>query len=158
MRSQFQQFSRCVMEQEPVVFGMFWECLVQAGTLDEDLVKELKEAWHPDAWTPLGKILVDQGILTQVQVANLLALQADEPRMRLGDLAVREGLCSDEDVKRTLDHQRETCPGPIELLMQSGGVGTEELLGTLLTYVRFLEGLLLGKYGPRQSADQQRAS
>ncbi len=133
------------MEKEPAVFGMFWDCLVEAGTLDARLISELKESWNPGSWKPLGEVLIRNKVLTLSQVAGLIGIQADEPNMRLGDLAIREGLCTLEGLADALDEQRRACPGPIEILMRDGDVGSDELLDTLLTYVRFLEGKLLGE-------------
>ena len=39
--------------------------------------------------------------------------------------------------------QRNSCPGPIDILLQDQRVSRDELLNALLRYVRFLEGRIL---------------
>ena len=123
--------------------GLFWDSLVASEAFDFELVAELKERWTPESWRPLGEVLLREGYLTMRQLGGLLGMQADEPHMRLGDLAVREGLCSVDAIEAALQLQRRSCPGPIELLLQDRRVDRDDLLDALLVYVRFLEGHVL---------------
>lgn len=140
-----QRIARLAMEKEPAVFGLFWDSLVEAGTLDAGLIFELKKSWNPGVWRPLGEVLIRRKILTLKQVAGLISLQVDEPNIRIGDLAIREGYCTPQQLEEALDAQREACPGPIEILMRDGSAKPDDLLTTLMIYVRFLEGRILGE-------------
>ncbi len=54
----------------------------------------------------LGEVLVSQGVLTELQLAESLAAQADvpagEPRLRLGPLVVERGLVAERDITQAL--------------------------------------------------------
>jgi len=121
---------------------LFWESLATSGVLARRLVEELRSRWTPESWRPVGEVMIREGLLTVRQASALLAMQTDEPSMRLGDLAVRECLCTGEELERALEVQRRTCPGPVELLLEDERVRGEDLVGALLRYVRFLEGRL----------------
>lgn len=133
------------LDQRLFVIDQFWDCLAESEAVDPQLLSELRATWTPDSWQPLGEILIRSGVLTLKQVAGLIGMQATEPHMRIGDLAVREGLCDKEQLRVALEVQRKSCPGPIEVLLQSERVEGEELLDALLKYARFLEGKLFQK-------------
>lgn len=127
----------------------FWQYLVEGGALDATLAAEFRD--QVDAsWAPLGQILVRRGALDLAQVMGLLTMQADEPERRIGDLAIREGMCSPEEVAAAVLEQRATSPHPVELLLRDPRVNTGGLLGPLVEYVRWLEGRVqpLGVGGP----------
>ena len=119
----------------------FWEHLVDTGVLDEGLAEEFARACDA-GWTPLGKLLVQRGHLSMKQLMGLLAMQSEEPHRRLGDLALREGYCDEEQVRGALVEQRRSCPHPIELLLADPRVDNGALLTPLVDYVRWLEGAL----------------
>jgi type IV pilus assembly protein PilB len=54
----------------------------------------------------LGEVLVSQGVLSEIQLAEALAAQADvppgEPRLRLGPLVVERGLVAERDITHAL--------------------------------------------------------
>jgi len=129
--------------QRPLALDLFWDCLKTSSSLDPDLLAELRRSWTPESWRPLGEILVRSGSLTLRQVAGLIGMQATEPHMRIGDLALREGLCTLEQIEDALQQQRVMCPGPIELLMRDKRVDGEQLLDALVKYARSLEGRLM---------------
>src|SRR4051812_29947051 len=64
------------------------------------------EPWMPPARRRLGEVLVAQGVLTELQLAESLAAQADvpqgEPRLRLGPLVVERGLVTERDITHAL--------------------------------------------------------
>lgn len=132
-------------DNRPPVLDLFWDCLAASDSIDPTLLEELRESWTPDAWRPVGEILIRSGVLTLRQVAGLIGMQATEPHMRIGDLAVREGLCTAKQIEVALRVQRESCPGPVELLLRDDRVEGDQLLDALLMYARFLEGRLLRK-------------
>jgi hypothetical protein len=119
----------------------FWEHLVEDGVLDRELAEEFESSAQA-TWTPIGKLLVTRGALTMTQLMGLLAMQAGDPGLRLGDLAVREGLCSLGQIREVLSEQRRLCPHPIETLLGDDRVDTGALLTPLVRYVRWLEGQL----------------
>ncbi|MDF1798380.1 MAG: hypothetical protein P1V81_04330 [Planctomycetota bacterium] len=121
---------------------LFWESLATSGVLAKRLVEELRSRWTPEAWRPMGEVMVREGLLTVRQASGLLAMQAKEPSMRFGELAVRESLCSNAELEGALELQRRICPGPIEILLEDERVRGEDLVAALLRYVRFLEGRL----------------
>ena len=119
----------------------FWNILTCIGALDQGLVEEYRES-SCKQWRQLGEILVREGSLTVKQVAGLLGMQADEPHMRIGDLAVREGLIDGDQLVEALKVQRESCPHPLELMAKDDRLEKGDLFLTLISYVRFLEGTL----------------
>ncbi len=125
------------------VLDLFWECLEASNAIDPKLLDEMRASWTPDSWRPLGEILMRNGSLSLHQVAGLIGMQADEPHMRIGDLAVREGLCTVAQVADALQIQRDSCPGPVEILLRDKHLNGEQLLDALLMYARYLEGRLL---------------
>ncbi len=133
--------------KQPTHHELLWESLATSGAISAELIDDLKERWTPLSWKPLGEILLREGKLTVRQIAGLLGMQASEPERRIGDLAVREGLCTRADIEAALDTQRRTCPGPIDILLQDGRVNRDDLLDALLRYVRFLEGKVLTTEG-----------
>ncbi len=119
----------------------FWGCLVETCDLDEAIIDEYRTT-QSRGWSPLGSILLRDGVLSMSQVIALLAIQANEPDVRIGDLAVREGHCTQATIRKALVVQREESPHPIELLMADSRVDKPTLFDGVTSYVRFLEGLV----------------
>lgn len=94
-----------------------------------------------------------EGYLTLRQIAGLVGMQSEEPHMRLGDIAVREGLCTVEEIQKALAVQRESCPGPVEVLLRDPRIEGEDLLEALLMYARYLEGRVLRQHHGPDSAE-----
>ena len=122
----------------------FWEILVEGGVLDRDLATEFRDRLDSE-WVPLGQILIRQKALDLAQVMGLMGIQAGEPDQRLGDLAIREGMCTPEQIEVAVAEQRRFNPHPIELLARDSRVDTSGFFGTLIEYVRWLEGQLHGQ-------------
>lgn len=102
-----------------------------------------------DAWLPVGKILRQRGHLTMGELMDLLQMQTAEPHLRLGELAVREGYCAEEDVQEVLRIQRETSLHPLEVLLGEPDCDRERLLEVVLRYVRELESQIAETPAPR---------
>ena len=119
----------------------FLDFLVDAGVISANLSESLKSRTR-DEWIPLGKILRQQGHLTMGQLMELLQLQSREPHALIGDLAVRQGQCTREDVAEALRIQFDSSPHPLELLLQDKSCDHERLLAALASYVRRLESRL----------------
>jgi hypothetical protein len=119
----------------------FLDFLVEMGVISPSLCEALKSRTR-DEWIPLGKILRQQGHLTMGQLMELLQLQAREPHTLIGDLAVREGQCTREDIVEALRIQFDASPHPVDLLLQDKACDHDRLLTALATYVRRLESRL----------------
>lgn len=84
---------------------------VEQHVLDPSKVDPLCPEVDGVPWMPLGKVLIRKGFVTVREVMELLSLQAIEPHLRIGDLAVREGLCTSEEVRQALETQEHACLG-----------------------------------------------
>jgi len=92
-----------------------------------------------EAWVPIGKILRQRGHLTMAEMMHLLELQTAEPHLRLGELAVREHFCTEQDLEEALRLQREGSPHPLEIVLTEMPCDRDRLCKVLLRYVRQLE-------------------
>lgn len=117
----------------------FWEFLGRTTGVDEEVVKELGEN-HRKRWVPLTVVMMEERILEMSQVGVLLRKQMKEPGLRIGELAVREGFCTEDDVKRALAVQEEHCAHPVDLILGDDRIDTGAAVETLKSYVRHLEG------------------
>jgi len=118
-----------------------WEYLSRVVGFDAELEEEYR-ATLEKRWIPLGEVLLREGIIRVSQMMTLLDMQVDEPHLRIGDLAVREGFCTHESIQRALGIQREQSPHPVELLLQDSRMDQASLFDGVLSYVRHLEGLV----------------
>jgi hypothetical protein len=57
----------------------------------------------PPTWKPLGRLLVEKGLVTQTQLAEALLAQQDN--RRLGPILIERGAISGEDLARALTEQ-----------------------------------------------------
>jgi hypothetical protein len=136
------------MQMPPESRFEFLDFLVESGVIAAADSEALKSRTR-DEWIPLGKILRQQGHLTMGQLMELLQLQAREPDILIGELAVRQGQCSRQDVAEALRIQSDTSPHPLELLLQDRTCDHDRLLAALATYVRRLEARLSPVEEPR---------
>lgn len=120
----------------------FWNQVVEKRALSLDLVEKHRRSIRETPWVPLGRILIREGVLSVRQVMGLVAMQVAEPHIRIGDLAVREGLCTPEEVAHCLDKQAASSPGPIHMLLKDENVSKDRLVNALVGYIHFLEGQL----------------
>jgi hypothetical protein len=97
-----------------------------------------------ESWLPIGKILRQRGRITMDQMTRLLVLQTSEPHLRLGELAVREGFCTEEDIREALRLQREASPHALEVFLSEAPCDKDQLIQVLVRYVRYLEGRTSG--------------
>ncbi len=76
---------------------------------------------------PLGRVAVAEGMLTEQQVASILAAQARErPRSRFGELALRLGFLGIRDLEALLAAQQRDVPAIASVLSRVGGVPQSE--------------------------------
>lgn len=88
---------------------------------------------------PLGRLLVMNGTLRVQQVLQILDVQAEQPNLRFGEIAVMLGVLSTVELEAALRQQREQRPHLIDLIRQEGLVPRRTLDSALLKYVEFLE-------------------
>ena len=119
----------------------FWRFLQAAGVIPEATADGIAQEVR-DQWMPLGRILLREKKLTVDEMKRLLEMQAANPGMRVGDLAVREGFCSVSDIEEAVQFQHEQCgEHPLaRLLVQADELDHEALFQALYGYVRHLEG------------------
>jgi hypothetical protein len=70
----------------------------------EDPEPEPKLAVVPGTWRPLGRLLVDKGLITQTQLAEALLTQADTDG-RLGEILVERGAITGSQLAHALGEQ-----------------------------------------------------
>jgi hypothetical protein len=119
----------------------FLDLLVEHAVIPDSTAQALKTKTR-DEWIPLGKILRRQGHLNMAQLMELLQLQAQRPHVRLGELAVQRGFCSEDHVLSALRAQFESGPHPLELVWQDDRCDHARLVVALTTYIRRLESRL----------------
>ena len=126
------------MKRQPILSTLLLDMLVDDHLIDRD-TREHILARTRDQWVPLGKILKQRGRLTMAQLMSLLERQNESPEHLLGELAVREGYCTEEDVHEALRLQREISPHPFEVLVREVAVDRERLIEVFIRYVRQIE-------------------
>lgn len=112
--------------------------LVEEGVLTRDAAAELRQR-VTDSWVPLGKLLRQRSLITMTQLLDLLDVKSREPSARIGDLAVRAGYCTREQIDVCLAQQRELSPHPLELLTRDRDCDPIRLCQALTRYVRELD-------------------
>jgi hypothetical protein len=119
----------------------FLDLLIEHAVIPISTAEVLKSKTRDD-WIPLGKILRRQGHLNMGQLLELLQLQAQRPSVRLGELAVQRGFCSEDHVLNALRMQFDSGPHPLEIVWRDEGCDRERLVAALTTYIRRLESRL----------------
>src|SRR2546423_6928029 len=69
----------------------------------EEPEPEVHLAAVPTSWRPLGRLLVEKGLITQTQLVDALLQQ--EGNRRLGEVLVERGVVSGADLARALSEQ-----------------------------------------------------
>ena len=114
------------------------DLLVQEGLTTTAIAQKIRNKIRA-TWVPIGTLLRQRGHLSMSELASLLEIQTAEPHLRLGELAVREGFCTEEDVDEALRLQCAAIPHPVEVLLAEVTCDREELCKVLLRYIRALE-------------------
>lgn len=117
----------------------FWNYLARTTDLDAEILDDYR-LQHRKLWRPLGKILLELGVLDWDQVTLLLNMQCDEPHVRLGELAVREKMCTQGELDEAIDYHAMRHPHPFELLARDERLDVPQVFKALLSYTRHLEG------------------
>lgn len=122
-------------ERTQIDFAQF---LADRGLIDEQAVECVRKRASNER-TPIGQILVMQGLLTVRQVMNLLEIQADAPTVRFGELAVRVGYLTTLQLEDALTYQRSHRRHQIEVVFQERLLSKPDLDSAVVGYVQFLE-------------------
>jgi len=112
--------------------------LVLEGLISVSAAAKIREKVR-ESWMPIGKILRQRGHLSMDQMMRLLEMQSSEPHLRLGELAVRERWCTEEDVAEALRLQREMSAHPLEVFLSEVRCDRDRLCAVLLRYIRQIE-------------------
>jgi hypothetical protein len=91
----------------------------------------------------IGKILLDRGALDVRQLMNIVYQQADHPEMRFGELAVRAGYISEQELLLALREQRLLRRHPAEILLEQGAMEPAHLVRALVGYTKLQESALI---------------
>ena len=119
------------------------DVLVEDGVLARAAADAVRHRQR-ETWIPLGTILRKKGALTAAQLVELLQVQSQDPRSRLGEVAVQRGYCTAAEVDDALRTQRELSPHVLDLVAESADVEPARLLRAVTRYVRGLEARVLG--------------
>ena len=131
-----------------------WRQVVESNALDPSLVAEFRKTAEAKPWKPIGRILLEMKSLGPDQLMDLLALQAQEPTIRLGELAVREGYCTEAEIDDALAIQSASSPDAIELMLRDERIDSELMIQALVGYIHHLEGAV---YNLRHERSRERA-
>jgi hypothetical protein len=114
------------------------DLLVEEGAVDRSVADSVRNR-HRDTWVPLGKILRQKGFLSMGQLVEVLQLQAKNPGLRLGDIVLERGFCTQAQIDAGMRTQTELSPHVLDLIGEAQGVETDKLVRALGRYVRTLE-------------------
>jgi hypothetical protein len=113
-----------------------------------------------ESWLPIGRILRQRGHLTMDQMTRLLVMQTSETNLRIGELAVREGYCTEDDIDEALRLQREASPHALEAFLKEVPCDREKVIEVMIRYIRHLEArIAVPPLRPEEAVDaRSRAS
>ena len=120
----------------------FWKQVMDHEVLDPEFLEEYQRTMESQPQQPLGALLIKAKYLGVRQVMRLLEIQIDEPNLRLGELAVREGYCTPEQIDECLCVQRDSVPSPIDSIANDSRLNEKKMREALVGYVHYLERLL----------------
>ena len=112
--------------------------LAREGVIDTAAATRL--AARRDAARPrIVHILRKQGALSASQLLVLLEEQARNPEVRIGELAVRAGMCTQAQVDAALAEQREREPHVLDLIEPGDVADAQRFAAVLARHVVALE-------------------
>lgn len=127
---------------EPTKKPDFLAFLVERRILSADQATEIRSQVVRSA-PQVGKILLERGAMDVRQVMQVVYMQADD-RQLFGELAVREGFLSQEDLRLALREQHQMRKHPAEALRETGAIEVNTLFAALVDYLKHLESNSLG--------------
>lgn len=116
----------------------FWKYVLDHSLLSADEILALQGCCKSGGIL-LGQQLLKDRILTVTQIMRILDLQALEPKLRVGELAIREGMLDEVQLEAALAKQKSSTPHPAELILKEGALRRPDLLEALIGYVKQLE-------------------
>lgn len=112
--------------------------LLEKEHLSSEEVRELTRRSRADCM-PLGQVLVRHKIITIQQLMQVLAIQDERPRSRIGELCVEYGFCGSSDLDAALALQGRSAPHALTVLLNDRGAENAELVTAIGHYVERLE-------------------
>jgi hypothetical protein len=88
----------------------------------------------------LGALAIEARRLTVKQVFAVLSLQCDEPNTRFGELAVRLGYLTDDDISHLLAEQERRATPLLDVLVENDFLSAELAEQHYAEYRRCLQG------------------
>ncbi len=116
----------------------FWKYALEHSLLSADEIMALQGSCRSGG-VLLGQQLLKDRILTVAQIMKVLDLQAIEPEIKIGELAIREGMLDQAQLEAALAKQKSSTPHPAELILKEGALRREDLLEALIGYIKRLE-------------------
>jgi hypothetical protein len=134
----------CVADDEPL--HRFLQFLVEREYLPHAVAQEINAAMVR-ARPQLGQLMLRGKLLTVRQLFALLDKQAMLPDARLGELAIREGMITREQIDGLLALQRRSQAHPAEFLVRRRDIAGDVLVEALVAYVVHSETLAATRLG-----------
>lgn len=116
----------------------FAQHLVAFGACSQQVADELTQK-AKKAWVPLGMMLVNAGKLRMKQVGEILKYQADDPKALFGDIAVKLGFVTNDELSEALHAQASRCPHVLDMAAADERIDREKYQEALRSYVRHVE-------------------
>lgn len=121
------------------------EILLAAGRLDHAQIHDALNA-HRQSGVPLGQVLMDRGVVTELELRALLAWQEQDARRPvralLGEILVSMGLIRASDLEQALHQQRRTSQPLGTILVQMGKTTREAVQQALRIQSRWVTASL----------------
>jgi hypothetical protein len=112
-------------------------CLREENVLPADVLERLASRSN-EMVMPLGVILRQRGKLTMAQLIELVHMQSAKPGLRLGELAVSQGWCTEADIDEALAVQKRSVH-LLDLVLAEEGCNASLLVRALVRYAKLLE-------------------
>lgn len=129
------------MSPESVDFAEF---LARRGQISREAAEEVREAVLMGS-APIGRLMVMMGLMGLRDVLRVLQIAHAEPGRRFGELAVREGLVTPDQLTAALRKQWSTPRSQAEIIRERNLVEHEVWMKALLEYVAFLEDTIAAR-------------
>lgn len=116
----------------------FAKYLLDRKLVAHDVAERIRDT-SENARVPVGRLLLEAGVLTMREVMQVLSLQGEAPGLRFGEIAMREGLIDTAQLEAALRRQATARRHQIEVVCQMSLFCDAELRGLMMDYIAFLE-------------------
>lgn len=116
----------------------FAQYLRDRGLISDALLLEVRTV-ATEGRIPLGRLLLESQAMNVRQVMKVLALQAEAPGLRFGELSIREGYITTAQLEAALVRQSTARRHQIDVLRDMRLMTHSEFEALLMDYVGFLE-------------------